>query len=73
VIRWQHGRTSRIFMLSRSQSAKGTASIAVGGAGGAVLIEGGNRRHQIWRWSAGRISLIRTSSRRMLVTDVAWL
>jgi dipeptidyl aminopeptidase/acylaminoacyl peptidase len=73
VIRWQPGRASRIFTLGRNQSAGGTASIAAGGADGAVLIEGGNRRHQIWRWSAGRMSLIRSSSRRMLVTDVVWL
>jgi hypothetical protein len=73
VVRWQHGGVSQLFTLSGNQSAHNTASIASGGAGSAVLIEGGIRRHQIWRWSAGRIALIRSSSRRMVVSDVLWL
>jgi hypothetical protein len=73
VVRWQHGHVSRLVTLSRNQSSQNSASIAAGGAGGAVLIEGGIRRHQVWRWSAGRITLIRSSSRRMLVSDVLWL
>ena len=73
VVRWQHDHASRLFTLSRSQSAERTASIAVDPANGAVLIEGGLRQRQIWRWSGGSITLIRTSSRRQLVTGVLWL
>jgi hypothetical protein len=72
VVRWQHGRAIRLLTLSRNQSARRTASIA-SDAGDAVLIQGGISRHQIWRWSRGRVTLILSSSRRQLVSDALWL
>jgi len=72
VVRWQHGRAIRLITLSSNQSARRTASIAAD-AGDAVLIEGGIRRNQIWRWSRGRITLILSSARRRPVSDALWL
>jgi WD40-like Beta Propeller Repeat len=73
VVRWQKGSAIRLIRLSRNQSAGYSASIAVDRAGNAILLEGGLRQHEIWRWSGGHFALILGGSRRQLVTSPLWL
>src|SRR5215472_7526807 len=68
VDRWRHRRATRLFLLSPKQSDIGGASIAVDRTGNVILVEGGLRQHEIWRWSGGRLRPIVRSSRRQIVT-----
>lgn len=72
-MRWHEGRAIRLLRLSREQGADATASIAVDRAGNAVLLEGGLRLPEIWRWSGGRLQLVLTSTPQMVVTSPLWL
>jgi DNA-binding beta-propeller fold protein YncE len=73
VLRWHHGRLIRLFRLSRNQSAGAPASIATDRTGTAVLLEGGLRRPQIWRWSRGHLELVLRSTPQRVVTSPLWL
>jgi hypothetical protein len=73
VVRWQKDSAIRLIRLSRNQSAGVTASIAVDRVGNAILLAGGLRQREIWRWSGDRIALILGGSRRQVVTSPLWL
>ena len=73
VLRWHQGRVIRLFRLSRNQSAGAPASIAADRTGTAVLLEGGLRPRQIWRWSGGHLELVLRSTPRRVVTSPLWL
>jgi hypothetical protein len=73
VVRWHDGRATRLFRLSREQRAYFAASIAVDRMGNAVLLEGGLRHPEIWRWSGGAVELVLRSTRRLVITSPLWL
>ena len=73
VLRWHQGRVIRLFRLSRNQSAGATAGIAANRAGTAVLLEGGLRGPQIWRWSGGHLEVVLRSTPQRVVTSPLWL
>jgi len=73
IMRWHGGRAVPLMRLSRNQRAGGTASIATDRAGNAVLLEGGLRHPEIWRWSGGHLRLVLRSTAHMLVVAPLWL
>jgi len=73
LARWNHGHTARLLRLSAEQSAGVSASIAVDRAGNAVLLAGGLRQPEIWRWSSGGVKLILRSTRQFAVTSPLWV
>jgi DNA-binding beta-propeller fold protein YncE len=72
IMRWHGGRAVTLLRLSSNQSADFTASIAVDRTGHAILLEGGLRQREIWRWSAGSVRLL-LRSRQTVVTSPVWL
>ncbi len=72
VVRWQDRRATVLFRLSRDQSAGFSATIATDASGTAVLVQGGLRRAEIWRWSAGPADLILRSTPQRIITSPQW-
>lgn len=70
TVRWRSGHATRLFKLNRAVAF--SASIAVDRTGNAILLEG-HGRDGIWRWYKGSLTLIRRSSRRLLLSSPLWL
>jgi hypothetical protein len=70
TVRWRNGHATRLFKLNRA--AAFFAGIAVDRTGNAILLEGYGH-DDIWRWYKGSLTLIRRSSRRLVLTNPLWL